>query len=49
MITKNKLWNFIRNEMIISQRSKKITLEVLEKIKDIPQYEDKSGSTSRDN
>ena len=45
MITKNKFWKFIRQELIISERSKKITLTVLEKIKDIPQDEDKTRET----
>ena len=45
MITKNKIWKLIVDEMIISERSKKITSEILEKIKDIPQYEDKTRET----
>jgi len=45
MITKNKFWKFIREELRNSERSKKITLEVLEKIKDIPQNENKTRET----
>ncbi len=45
MITKNKIWKLIVDEMIISERSKKITSEILEKIKDIPQHEDKTRET----
>jgi hypothetical protein len=45
MITRNKLWKFIRKEMVISERSKKFASEILEKIKDIPQHEDKTRET----
>ena len=45
MITKNKLWKFIKKELVEAERSKRVTLEVLEKIKDIPQYEDKTRET----
>lgn len=45
MITKNKIWKLIVDEMIISERSKKITSEILEKIKDMPQNEDKIRET----
>ncbi len=45
MITKTKIWKLIVDEMIISERSKKITSEILEKIKDIPQHEDKTRET----
>lgn len=45
MITKSKFWKFIREELRNSERSKKITLEVLEKIKDIPQDENKTRET----
>jgi hypothetical protein len=45
MITKNKIWKFIRQELIISERSKKVTLKALEKIKDIPQDENKTRET----
>ena len=41
MITKNKMWNLIRKELVIAERSKKLTQKVLEKIKDIPQDENK--------
>jgi ribosomal protein L19E len=39
MITKNKIWKLIRDEMIISERSKKITLMAMEKIKELSQHE----------
>ena len=45
MITKNILWKSIREELINSERCKKVTLEILEKIKDIPQHEDKTRET----
>jgi hypothetical protein len=48
MITKNKLWKLIREEMIISERSKKVTLRALEKIKELPQDENKTRETQRD-
>ena len=45
MITKNILWKSIREELINSERCKKVTLEILEKIKDIPQHENKTRET----
>jgi len=35
------MWNLIRKELVIAERSKKLTQKVLEKIKDIPQDENK--------
>ena len=35
------MWNLIRKELVIAARSKKVTQKVLEKIKDIPQDENK--------
>jgi len=48
MITKNKIWKLIVDEMIISERSKKVTLRALEKIKELPQDENKTRETQRD-
>jgi len=41
MITKNILWKLVCQELKDSSRSRKLTLELIEKIKDIPQDEDK--------
>jgi hypothetical protein len=43
MITKTQFWTTIREQLKDIERSKKITQTVMEKIKEIPQHEDKTG------
>lgn len=43
MITKTKFWTTIREQLKNIERSKKITQTVMEKIKEMPQDEDKTG------
>jgi len=39
MITKTKIWKSIREQLKESQRSKKITEEIMRRIKETPQSE----------
>ena len=43
MITKTKFWKIIRNELKHKHRSDKATEEVMKRIKDISQNEDKES------
>ena len=45
MITKTKVWEFLRQELKEVQRSKKFTEKVMDKIKGIPQNENKNRET----
>ena len=45
MITKDKLWQIVREELRSSERYKKISLDILEKLKEIPQLEDYTRET----
>tara|TARA_A100001515_G_scaffold135991_1_gene127320 strand:+ start:560 stop:697 length:138 start_codon:yes stop_codon:yes gene_type:complete len=40
MITKTQLWKNIKSELIEMNKSKKMVVEIMEKIKSIPQNED---------
>ncbi len=42
MITKNKFWKTIRTQLKEVERSKKFTIEIMKRIKDIPQDENKN-------
>jgi hypothetical protein len=41
MITKTQLWKNIKSELIQINKSKQMVVEIMEKIKSIPQNEDK--------
>ena len=45
MITKTKFWMSIQKELKEMEQSKKFTPAIMEKIKDIPQDEDKKKET----
>jgi hypothetical protein len=45
MITKNKFWKKIREELKEVERSRKFTIEIMNIIKDIPQDENKESTT----
>lgn len=45
MITKTKFWMSIQKELKEMEQSKKFTAAIMEKIKDIPQDEDKKKET----
>ncbi len=42
MITKTKFWKTIQKELKDIEQSKKFTAEIMQKIKDIPQDENKN-------
>ena len=41
-ITKTKMWGLIRDELKESARSRKFSIELMNRIKDIPQDENKN-------
>ena len=45
MITKTKFWQRIKKELKEVERSKHFTSEIMKRIKDIPQNEDKTKET----
>lgn len=45
MITKTNFWKIIQKELKETERSKMIINTVMEKIKELPQYEDNSKTT----
>ena len=45
MITKTQFWKTIRHELKEVERSKLFTAEIMKRIKDIPQNEDKKTET----
>ena len=45
MITKNKFWKNIVKHLKEVERSKKFTTEIMKRIKDIPQDENKTRET----
>ena len=45
MITKTKFWQIIREELKNKHRANKAAEEVMKKIKDVPQHEDKVRET----
>jgi len=43
MITRTEFWKIIRKELKDTHRGNKVTTEVMKRIKDIPQNEDKES------